>query len=100
MKVFATIEKRRARVSGFKYSGWQIVDDSTPLPSMVSEVEFTIKIIGDGADGFLLDYKSNNGEFCADSSHQTMSKAFELASEMFGVTASDWLLGPNTTKQK
>ena len=100
MKFFATIQKRRARVAGFKNSGWRVVDESTPLSSEVRDIDFIIKITDDGSDGFLLDYKSTNGEFCADSSHNTIKQAFESASDIFGVSASDWLLSQNIKRQK
>lgn len=100
MKVFATIPKRRARVAGFKHSGWRVVNDSTLLSPYVRDVDFIIRITEDGANGFLFDYRSIDGEFCADSSHRTINEAFELASELFSVSASDWLLNPNAKRQK
>ena len=98
MKVFAVIPKRRARVSGFKHSGWRVVEDSTPLSSSVRDVDFILRIIDDGADGFLFEFNSVDGEFCADSSHDTLAKAFCLAADMFAVSPTDWSLKPSPNR--
>jgi hypothetical protein len=95
MKIFAKLDKHRARVSGSNRAGWEIVADATAISATVADKDFSIEIQGDGQGFFLLVYRSIDGEFSADEWHETLTEAFDSAAEMFGLKRSEWERTPS-----
>lgn len=68
--------------------GWQVVKQGT-IDSRL--IEFTLSVQDDGAGHFLLVYSSLNGEFSADTWHETLEEAFGCAESELGVVQTEWV---------
>lgn len=57
----------------------------------MKELPFRLTITDDGSGQFALDYKSLDGVYCADSSHEGLDAAFATAERQFGIGRSEWI---------
>jgi hypothetical protein len=89
MTVVKRIAGHTVRVGGTQHSGWLPGGAAEPLPTPVRDVTFNIEIDFDGY-GYLLCYCSTDGSLYADTWHETLADAEEVAGELFGVRDEQW----------
>jgi hypothetical protein len=86
MATFASIRNRPTWIRGWPHSGWGITSQTAPG---AKSLLFNFDISDDRGTGFVLVQYSVDGVFGADSWHQSLDEAFELATEL-GVDPSEW----------
>lgn len=87
MSLYSSIRGRPVWIIGWPHSGWRASEASE---SGASLLPFDFDITDDGAGGFLLTYRSLDGKFVADSSHDSLDGAYETASRQFDIQRSEW----------
>jgi hypothetical protein len=87
MCIFASIEARLVRITGWPKSGWRAADDDDPS---AREMPFRFAVTDDGGGHFLLVYHSLDGVYCADTWHESLADAFATAKEQFGIERDEW----------
>ncbi len=87
MQTFARIPARTLLIAGHPNSSWSGADDGTPGSF---ELDFKFEITSDGGRGFLLVYASLDGQYAADSWHESIEAAYDAAAEQFGIERNEW----------
>ncbi|MBV8503574.1 MAG: hypothetical protein JO006_17880 [Paucibacter sp.] len=87
MQTFASIASRAILIAGQPNSGWSGCDEGTPGSF---ELDFALQVTSDGGKGYLLVYKSLDGQYAGDTWHQTIEEAYASAEEQFGIERGEW----------
>lgn len=85
---YATVPVHTLAVLGHPNSGWKVTERGA---GDAQELEFTFAIQDDGAGNFLLVYSSLDGQFAADTWHETLEEAYLFAESELGVKRCEWL---------
>lgn len=88
MKIFAHIQGHSVTIAVHPGSGWSTADEGTPGSF---DLEFRFEVTDDGNANYLLVYSSLDGQYSADSWHETLEEAFACAEELFGISPEEWL---------
>jgi len=88
-----TIVKRIAgyqlKIGGEPHSGWLPKGAAIPLPTPIRDITFNLEIQHDDS-GYLLCYASTDGSLCGDTWHETLVDAQRMATDSFGIAATEW----------
>lgn len=87
MPPFKTVRSRVVAIAGDPTRGWAAAD---PDDLSAMEVPFDFSITSDGNANFLLVYRSVDGQYAADTWHETIEEAVSCASRTFGIEPSEW----------
>jgi len=91
MAVVKRINGLPFRFGGEEHSGWLPPGAAKPLPTPIEDVLLDLEIdaiLG----GFLLFWKSQDGERFGDTWHRTLTEAEAAASSYFGIRQDQWEL--------
>jgi hypothetical protein len=88
MPIYASIPSRSVLIAVHPGGGWSAADEGTPGSL---ETEFWFNITDDGGGNYLLVYSSLDGQFAADTWHETPPEAYACAAEAFGIGENEWL---------
>jgi hypothetical protein len=89
MSVLKEIKNWKVIFGGEEHTGWLPAGATKPLPTLIQEIVLNITIEHD-EPGYLLCYKSKDGDIYGDTWYETLEDAESGASEYFGINPDDW----------
>jgi hypothetical protein len=89
MRVLKETLGKHVRFGGEELRGWLPTGSAVPLPAPVENAIVDVRIL-ETEGGFILEWKSRNGNDSNDSWHRTVADAENQAEDQFGIRASDW----------
>ena len=90
MDVVKRISGVRVQFGGEEHSGWLPPGAAKPLPTPITQHVLDFDIQGDGGNGFVLCYESQDGQVSGDNWFSTLAEAVRAASEWYGIDPSQW----------